>query len=48
MMMTMAEVIKRYLDGHGVDYKLHAANGPTMPKSLTYPNDQYGMIWGNL
>jgi prolyl-tRNA editing enzyme YbaK/EbsC (Cys-tRNA(Pro) deacylase) len=29
-MMTMAEVIKRYLDGHGVDYKLHAANGPTM------------------
>jgi prolyl-tRNA editing enzyme YbaK/EbsC (Cys-tRNA(Pro) deacylase) len=29
-MMTMAEVIKRYLDGHGLDYKLHAANGPTM------------------
>jgi len=28
--MTMAEVIKRYLDGHGVGYKLHAANGPTM------------------
>jgi Cys-tRNA(Pro) deacylase len=30
MTMTMAEVIKRYLDGHGVDYKLHAVNGPTM------------------
>jgi len=28
--MTMAEAIKRYLDGHGVAYKLHAANGPTM------------------
>ena len=26
----MAEVIKRYLDGHGVDYNLHAVNGPTM------------------
>jgi len=29
-MMTMAEVIRRYLDGHGVNYKLHVVNGPTM------------------
>ena len=26
----MAEVIKRYLDGHGVDYKLHTVDAPTM------------------
>jgi len=30
VMMTMAEVIKRYLDGHGVNYKLHVVRGPTM------------------
>src|SRR3989304_3336967 len=30
VMMTMAEVIKRYLDGHGVNYKLHVVGGPTM------------------
>jgi len=29
-MVAMAEVIKRYLDGHGVNYKLHAVNGPTV------------------
>jgi Cys-tRNA(Pro) deacylase len=28
--MTMAEVIKRYLDGHGVNYRLHLVGGPTM------------------
>lgn len=28
--MAMAEVIKRYLDGHGVNYRLHVVNGPTM------------------
>jgi len=26
----MAEVIKRYLEGHGVNYKLHVVDGPTM------------------
>ena len=26
----MAEVIKRYLDGHGVNYRLHVVGGPTM------------------
>ena len=29
-MMAMAEVIKRYLDGHGVNYRLHVVSGPTM------------------
>jgi Cys-tRNA(Pro) deacylase len=29
-MMTMAEVIRRYLDGHGVKYQLHVVDGPTM------------------
>ena len=28
--MATAEVIKRYLDGHGVNYKLHVVDGPTM------------------
>ncbi len=28
--MATAEVIKRYLDGHGVSYKLHVVDGPTM------------------
>ncbi len=29
-MIAMAEVIIRYLEGHGVKYTLHVANGPTM------------------
>lgn len=29
-MIVMAEVVKRYLDGHGVNYRLHVVNGPTM------------------
>ena len=29
-MITMAEIVKRYLDGHGVGYRLHFVNGPTM------------------
>ena len=28
--MTMAEEITRYLDGHGVNYQLHFADGPTV------------------
>jgi Cys-tRNA(Pro) deacylase len=30
MMTAMAEVIRRYLDGHGVNYRLHVVGGPTM------------------
>lgn len=26
----MAEVVKRYLEGHGVNYKLYVVDGPTM------------------
>ena len=26
----MAEVVKRYLEGHGVNYRLHVVNGSTM------------------
>lgn len=26
----MAEVIKHYLDGHGIDYRLHVVGGPTL------------------
>ena len=26
----MAEVVKRYLEGHGVGYELHVVDGPTM------------------
>ena len=29
-MMTMTEAVKRYLDGHGVNYKVHLVDGPTM------------------
>jgi len=29
-LMPMAEVIKRYLDGHGIDYRLHVVGGPTL------------------
>jgi len=29
-MIVMAEVVKRYLDGHGVNYRLHVVNGSTM------------------
>jgi Cys-tRNA(Pro) deacylase len=29
-MIVMAEVIRRYLDGHGVAYRLHVVDGPTM------------------
>jgi Cys-tRNA(Pro) deacylase len=28
--MVMAEVIKRYLEGHGVNYRLHVVGGSTM------------------
>jgi Cys-tRNA(Pro) deacylase len=28
--MTMAEALKRYLDGHNVNYQLHIVDGPTM------------------
>jgi len=28
--MAMAEVIKRYLEGHGVNYRLHVVGGSTM------------------
>jgi Cys-tRNA(Pro) deacylase len=28
--MTMAEALKRYLEGHNVNYNLHVVNGPTM------------------
>jgi Cys-tRNA(Pro) deacylase len=27
---AMAEAVNRYLDGHGVDYRLHVVGGPTM------------------
>ena len=26
----MAEVMKRYLDGHGIDYRLRVVGGPTI------------------
>jgi len=29
-MIAMAEMVKRYLDGHGVSYRLHVVDGPTM------------------
>jgi Cys-tRNA(Pro) deacylase len=29
-MIVMAEVVKRYLGGHGVNYRLHVVNGSTM------------------
>jgi Cys-tRNA(Pro) deacylase len=29
-MIAMAEVVKRYLDGHSVNYRLHVVDGPTM------------------
>jgi Cys-tRNA(Pro) deacylase len=29
-MIAMAEAIKRYLDGHGINYRLHVVDGPTM------------------
>jgi Cys-tRNA(Pro) deacylase len=30
MVTAMSEMIKRYLDGHGVNYRLHVVGGPTM------------------
>jgi Cys-tRNA(Pro) deacylase len=30
MVMVTAEAINRYLDGHGVNYRLHFVGGPTM------------------
>jgi Cys-tRNA(Pro) deacylase len=30
VMIAMAEAVKRYLNGHGVAYRLHVVNGPTM------------------
>jgi Cys-tRNA(Pro) deacylase len=30
MTTAMSEMIKRYLDGHGVNYRLHVVGGPTM------------------
>jgi len=30
MTTAMSDMIKRYLDGHGVNYRLHVVGGPTM------------------